>query len=83
MFDDRGMAVSSNLAHARASVIDFAAAAKKHTANVKRAYKHLRLKDISRISALLFPSPINPSDAAQQLARWIKASALYFHGVQR
>ena len=42
MSDDHAMPVSSNLAHARASAINSAAAvaAAKHTADVKRAYKH-------------------------------------------
>ena len=52
-----------------------AATATKHTANVKRAYKHLGLKDVSDISVLPFPFLINPSETAQQLTRYIKASA--------
>ena len=77
MSDDRAMPVSPSLAHARTSAIDSAAAAaaKKHTADVKRAHKHLGIKDTSRISVLPFPSSINHPDAAEQLARSAKASA--------
>ena len=54
---DRAMPVSSNLAHARTSAIDSAAAAAaiKHTAEGKRAYKHLGLQDVACI--LFFLSP--------------------------
>ena len=77
MPDDRTMPVSSSLAHARTTAIDSAATnlAIKHTADVQRAYKHLGLKQISRISVLHFPYSINPSDAVQQLTRSVKASA--------
>ena len=77
MCDDSTMPVSSTLAHARTSAIDSAAAgvAKKYTADVQRMYKHLGLKDISRISVLPVPSSINPSDAAQQPTRSVKAPA--------
>ena len=75
MSDDRSMPVSCNHAHARTTAIDSAAAAvKKHTADVQQAYKHLGLKDISRISVLPLLSSINPSDAAQQLTRSVRAS---------
>ena len=74
MSDDRAVPVSSNFTHARTAAITSAAAAKQHTADVQRAYKHLGLKDISRISVLPFPSSINPSDAMQQLPRSVKAS---------
>ena len=77
MSDDRTMPMSSNLAHVRTSAIDYAAAAaaKKPTAVVQRAYKHPGLKDISRIPVPPFPSSINPSEAATQLTRSVKASA--------
>ena len=88
MSDGRAMPVSSNLSHARTSAIDAAAAAaaaaNKLPVDVKRAYKHLGLKDIPRISVLRFPFWINPSDAAQLLARSVKASAPdVSHDVQR
>ena len=74
--DTRAMPVSSNIAHAQSAAIEAAAAAAaaKHTAGVKRAYRHLGLKDIARISILPFPSSINPSEAAQQLTRSAKLS---------
>lgn len=49
--------------------------ATKHTINGIRAYKHVGLKDIARISILLFPCSINRSDAAQQLTRLVTFSA--------
>ena len=56
MSDDRAISVSSKLAHARTTAIESAAAAaaKKHTADVQRAYKHLGVKDISRIFCCTF-----------------------------
>ena len=65
MPDDRALAVSSSLFHARTTAVDSAAAAgaKKHTADVKRAY-NTSVSETSRISVLSFPSSIDPSDAA-------------------
>ena len=75
MSDDSAMPLSSNLAHARTSAIDSAAAAAatKYTAEVKRAHERLGLKDTAVILIISFPSSINPSDAAQQLTRSVKS----------
>lgn len=77
MYDARVMPVSYNVAHARTYVIDAAAAAvaATHTIDVKRAYKHVGLKDISRASTLLFPSSANLWEAEQHHTRLFESSA--------
>ena len=70
--------VSYNVAHARTSAIDAAAAAAeaKHIFCVKQLYVTTPLKDIDRILTLAFPSSINQSQATQQLVRTIKSCLL-------
>ncbi|CAN0580713.1 unnamed protein product, partial [Laminaria digitata] len=74
--DDRAHPVSSNLARARASELATAEAAADaaHAAKTDRAYNIIQLKDRPRIASLPFPSSVDPSEAAQQLTRSVKAS---------
>ena len=74
--DDRAYPVSSNLARVRASELAAAEAAADaaHAAKTDRAYNIIQLKDRPRIASLPFPSSVDPSEAAQQLTRSVKAS---------
>ena len=67
--NDRAKPVSSKAAHARSADLEAATAVaeEKHISSVQRRYSTTPLKDIDRVSTLLFSSSVNESEAAQQL----------------
>ena len=80
MADNRAKLVSSNVAHARTSAREAAAAVveAKQISSVRRLYVTTPLKDIYRISILPFFSSANQSEAAQELIRTTKSCLSVF-----
>ena len=73
---DHTKPISSDLARGRTADLAAAAALAKSTLDdsVRGAYAKLSYKDISRISVLPFPAPLNKSDGTQQLTRSVRSA---------